>query len=263
MAGGIDWFRWYHGSVTDPKFQLVAKKASARIGDVIAIWAFVLEKASQSQDRGSVGEVDAESLDCMLGCDEGTADAVINQFYARGLLADGRLAKWEERQPKRERPEDSSSDRVRAYRARNGVSADVTPCNATQRQETPRGEESREEEKLTPPSGGAPPTDEAKPSTKAHGTRLADDWTLPETWAAEAKRILTDLGKPEINIPREADKFRDYWRGQPGQAGRKSDWLGTWRNWIRKAAEYQRGPPAKPSAIHIGAQDYAAGWGAK
>ncbi len=25
MAGGIDWFRWHHGSVTDPKFQLIAK----------------------------------------------------------------------------------------------------------------------------------------------------------------------------------------------------------------------------------------------
>lgn len=27
MAGGIDWFRWHHGSVTDPKLQLVAGNA--------------------------------------------------------------------------------------------------------------------------------------------------------------------------------------------------------------------------------------------
>ena len=24
MAGCIDWFRWHHGSVTDPKFKLIA-----------------------------------------------------------------------------------------------------------------------------------------------------------------------------------------------------------------------------------------------
>ncbi len=46
MAGGIDWFRWHHGSVTDPKFQLIAKKAGGRVGDVIAVWAALLENGS-------------------------------------------------------------------------------------------------------------------------------------------------------------------------------------------------------------------------
>ncbi len=46
MAGGIDWFRWHHGSVTDPKFQLVAHRAGVRLGDVMVVWAFVLENAS-------------------------------------------------------------------------------------------------------------------------------------------------------------------------------------------------------------------------
>ena len=38
MAGGIDWFRWHHGSVTDPKFQLVARKSKQ------ALDVFELEK---------------------------------------------------------------------------------------------------------------------------------------------------------------------------------------------------------------------------
>lgn len=49
MAGGIDWFRWHHGSVTDPKFKLIAKKkAGARVGDVIAVFSCNRAKADRS-----------------------------------------------------------------------------------------------------------------------------------------------------------------------------------------------------------------------
>ncbi|MEV6851674.1 hypothetical protein [Actinoplanes sp. NPDC051411] len=30
------------------------------------------------------------------------------------------------------------------------------------------------------------------------------------------------------------DAFVDYWKAQPGQRGRKTDWLATWRNWMRR-----------------------------
>lgn len=110
-------------------------------------------------------------------------------------------------------------------------------------------------ETTTPPDGGASPS---------AGSRLPVDWTLPDTWAAEGRRILVELNRSDIQIPLEAEKFRDHWAAQPGQKGRKSDWLGTWRNWVRKSCEFQRGPPAaKPSAIRIGQQEYAAGWGSK
>ena len=46
---GMDWFRWHHGSVTDPKFQLVARRAGASLPDVLAVWAYVLEAASQAE----------------------------------------------------------------------------------------------------------------------------------------------------------------------------------------------------------------------
>lgn len=144
MAHGIDWFRWHHGSVTDPKFALVARKASARLGDVVAVWAFVLEAASASRDRGHFGEVDAEAVDCLLGAEDGTCTAILRAMEDRGLIADGAVCAWEKRQPKRERDDDSSTDRVRAFRDRK---RHETPSNATKRQETPRGEESREEKK--------------------------------------------------------------------------------------------------------------------
>lgn len=169
MAGGIDWFRWHHGSVTDPKFQLVARKADATLPQVLSVWVFVLEKASAAEERGTFGDIDHEAVDCLFGMDDGTTAAILDQMAVRGLLADGMVANWEKRQPKRERESDSSTDRVRAYRERqrqqrpgNAKEDHETPCNAMERQETPREEESREEKKkviqvraaaLTPPVG--------------------------------------------------------------------------------------------------------------
>jgi hypothetical protein len=51
-------------------------------------------------------------------------------------------------------------------------------------------------------------------------------------------------GLSASEIRREADRFRDYWRGMPGQKGVKADWDATWRNWVRKAAP--KAAPAKP-----------------
>lgn len=144
MAGGIDWFRWHHGSVTDPKFQLVARKAGQTLGNVIAVWAFVLEAASAATERGQFGDLDCEAVDCMLGMECGATEVILAAMDVRGLIVGGAVANWEKRQPKRERTDDSSTERVRAFREKQRQDK---PCNATERQETPREEKSREEDK--------------------------------------------------------------------------------------------------------------------
>lgn len=159
MAGGIDWFRWHHGSVTDPKFGLIAKKAGARLGDVLAVWAFVLESASANEDRGTVGAVDAESLEFLLGLDDGAVYRILDAMTQRGLLgAGGVVVSWEKRQPKRER-DDSSAERTRVYRERKAsavvcddAQSHVTPCDASGDQKEPREEKSREEKKESAPA---------------------------------------------------------------------------------------------------------------
>ena len=163
MAGGIDWFRWHHGSVTDPKFQLIAKKAGVRLGDVMVVWAFLLENASGNAERGVIGALDFETLDFLLGMEDGTAARIYDTMTQRGLIdAGGRIARWDARQPKRERdpgPTEpgtpapkSSTERSREHRSRTASSApdkvtqrDATPRNANSSQETPRVEESRED----------------------------------------------------------------------------------------------------------------------
>ena len=169
MAGGIDWFRWHHGSVTDPKFQLVARKSKQALASVIAVWAFLLEQASASEERGTFGSIDGEAIDCLLGLEDGATGAILAAMGERGLVEDGSVSAWEKRQPKRERTDNTNTERSRAYRAKQHQATPEnkgeTPCNATQHQKKPRGEESREEDKeaIASSSASAQPTCDNEP----------------------------------------------------------------------------------------------------
>ena len=147
MASGIDWFRWHHGSITDPKFQLVAKKSGATLPDVLAVWTYLLEKASAAEFRGCFGETDCESVDCLFGFDDGKTEEIMLQMVERKLIADEYIVAWEKRQVKRERESDNSSDRVKAFREKQRR---VTPSNANDAQETPREEKRREDKEENP-----------------------------------------------------------------------------------------------------------------
>lgn len=161
MARGIEWFRWHHGSVTDPKFQLIARNAGVRLGDVIAAWAFILESASANTDRGVVEKIDYETLDFLLGVDGGTSARIVEAMTARGLIEGGRVSAWERRQPKRE--DDDAAERKRKQRERDEVAAmrdaqlvttDHEKSDESRRVTTShaREEERREEGIPTPPS---------------------------------------------------------------------------------------------------------------
>ena len=155
MANGIDWFRWHHGSVNDPKFGLVAKRAGASVAEVIAVWACLLEQASAAEDRGDPGTPDFEAIDFALGMNDGTARRVYERMRERELIdsSTGRIAAWEKRQPKRE--DDTAAERKRRQRERDREqkadnvtreeSRTVTHGHAHVTQCHDRGEESREE----------------------------------------------------------------------------------------------------------------------
>lgn len=79
------------------------------------------------------------------------------------------------------------------------------------------------------------------------GNRLPDGW-LPDRPVVDAMRAEC----PAVDLAAEHRKFTDYWLGQPGAKGRKTDWNATWRNWIRRSAEYRggrNGPRDGPSAF--------------
>lgn len=182
MANGIDWFRWHHGSVNDPKFGLVAKKAKARVGDVIAVWALVLEQASANTERGTFGAIDCEATDFLLDADDGTTARILDAMQGRALVDGERVTRWEERQPKRERVDTTAAERKRAQRERDserdtgndGDDADVTPSHTTSHQVTPREEKSREELKTPHTPQGGQPVEQKRKAAVSLQTFMAD-----------------------------------------------------------------------------------------
>lgn len=185
MAGGIDWFRWHHGSVSDQKFVLIARRSSASVAEVIAVWACLLEQASLADDRGCAGLPDFEAMDCALGMADGRTQAIYEAMLDRELLnADGFITSWDKRQPKRE--DDTAAERKRRQRERehelkmaetvtgsesrnvtqsHAEKADVTQKKGDVTHGHDRGEERREEiqEVATPPVNPAP-ADPARPA---------------------------------------------------------------------------------------------------
>lgn len=225
MAGGIDWFRWHHGSVNDPKFQLVAKRSGATVAEVIAVWACLLEAASTAPDRGDPGEPDFESMECALGIADGLARSIYDQMRSRDLIdpGSGRVVSWEKRQPKRE--DDTANERKRRQRERDheaslvteDTSRDVTQGHAAGMLGHAREEESREEKKEDPPATRVPRSTRKCPESFAVTAELRE-------WASEKA--------PSVDLDTETESFRDYtFRNSI------SDWSGAWRNWMRKAQQ--------------------------
>lgn len=114
-----NWLKWFHGAVTDDKWPLIARKSGQPVAVVVAVWAALLECASQSEDRGSVDDFDAESMDAVLQVQDGACAAIVAALSTgkRPRIVDGRIAKWEARQ---EEPQDPTGrERKRRQRERD------------------------------------------------------------------------------------------------------------------------------------------------
>jgi hypothetical protein len=70
------------------------------------------------------------------------------------------------------------------------------------------------------------------PAAKTRGSRLPDDFTVTAEMVQWAR-----ANCPHVDGKYETEKFCDYWRAKAGAAGTKTDWTGTWRNWLRRAEE--------------------------
>lgn len=72
----------------------------------------------------------------------------------------------------------------------------------------------------------------------SRGSRLPTDSTLAESWILEACNIRKDWDIAKVLAI--FSEFKDYWIAQPGQKGVKTDWLATWRNWVRREKGFNR-----------------------
>jgi hypothetical protein len=130
----MNWYRRYHGTCADPKFRLIARNTGIPTPFAIAAWDAVLETASANEDdRGGINGLDAEMLAMTIDCSEEQATALLAEFVRRGMIMNGRVAKWENRQ----RRSDNSAERVRRHRSGVGSNGPETgnqgngECNVT------------------------------------------------------------------------------------------------------------------------------------
>jgi uncharacterized protein YdaU (DUF1376 family) len=72
------------------------------------------------------------------------------------------------------------------------------------------------------------------------GSRLANNWILPDEW-----EYWSNKERPDLNAKQIADQFKDFWCAKPGKDGVKLDWAATWRNWVRN----QKAPKMNPADI--------------
>lgn len=66
------------------------------------------------------------------------------------------------------------------------------------------------------------------------GSRLPDGWTPARSEA----NLRVESGHGSEWLTDQLGRFRDHWAAQPGAKGVKADWDATWRNWIKRAADY-------------------------
>ena len=102
-----------------------------------------------------------------------------------------------------------------------------------------------------PIAGKAVTADTGKKSSASKGSRLPADWQLPKAWGEWALQEAPTWAPEQVR--KVAERFRDYWIAKPGREGFKADWLGTWRNWVRREAERTSAAPAR--SLSAGAPD--------
>ena len=72
-------------------------------------------------------------------------------------------------------------------------------------------------------------TETKKKRTAPRGTRLPIDWKPNAELVAWSK-----TERPDLDLRKVFEEFKDYWSSVPGSKGVKLDWDATWRNWVRK-----------------------------
>ncbi|WP_422927459.1 hypothetical protein [Singulisphaera sp. PoT] len=201
----IEWYRAYHGMPYDPKLRVIARRTGQPMPLVVAIWACLLDAASQHDPRG-VADVDAEEVAVAQDAELKAVQDIIEAFRAKGMIdGDNRLTAWSRRQHA------TSTERSQKHRASRRP-------DATARDGLQRGE-------ATGKVAGRRATQEAT-DTDAEENADSD----PET----RKPLVKSLGERNLNQGRQAG-------GREGTETRpRRTKVGFWsRCWISGTRRYK------------------------
>jgi hypothetical protein len=212
------WFRMYGEFATDPKVQMLSEADQRRYLMLLCM-------------RCSNGDVtlhdDEIAFQLRISNEQWLATKAV--LVAKGLIdGDAKPTAWE----KRQYASDSSAARVAAHRERVKQACNVTVTPPETETETETETEAETDTEVNPKELGTV-------SKKPRGARLPPDAVLSDDWLHAAQSIRNDLG--EIAIGLIFDEFKDHWIAAAGSRGVKSDWLATWRNWVRRERGFKPG----------------------
>lgn len=110
----MDWFRYHHGTTDDSKLTMLAKKIGVRRCEMTAVWAALMEHASQHVTRGHTADCDLELISFVQEIELNIVEKIYKTLEEKLLIVDGKLSNWDKRQPKRE--DDGAAERKRLQR---------------------------------------------------------------------------------------------------------------------------------------------------
>jgi hypothetical protein len=192
------WFRLYSEFAHDPKIQMLSEAMQRRYVMLLCLrCSEVLETLHETEIAFQL-RLSAEELD-------ETKQLFISKKF---IDKQWNLLNWD----KRQFVSDSSTMRVARHREKK---KQVSNSNETLQERQSNAIDTEAD------------TDK-KQNKRKFGSRLTQDWVLLKTWGEWAQQE-----RPDLDVRKVADQFKDYWIAQPGQKGVKLDWEATWRNWVR------------------------------
>ena len=237
------WVRLWHDMPTDPKWRTIARKSGQRVGDVMAVFSFMLVSAgANSDERGALCGFDVEDVATALDLDESAVVAIMDAM--QGKVLDGKkLTGWEKRQPKRE--DGTAAERKSAWKER-------------QKQQVAEAERNGTQENAAGTHGNAPEADADADAEEletnvscASGDALKPEHVV-EIWNEAAPK----LGKPAVRTltpsrrkllkdrigQYELDDFQDVFGKIERSAFLRGDsgWRGCTFDWVFKRANFQK-----------------------
>lgn len=219
------WYRAYVGTCTDPKIGAVALRAKVSRSVTVAIWHVILESAA---DANAGGKTDIDEFGIAAALCEPLEDVqrVLVCLKEANRFSDGQVVSWNRRQYE----SDTSADRTRKWRERNGDGV-VTPCDVTVT--PPEAYTDSEKKEFTGPSPVA--GDVVKKSRRKPSGVLSSDWKP----SPESVQKAQSLGLSAAEQSREVQRFRNH----AVQTDRRAvNWDAAFDNWILKAAEILKKP---------------------
>jgi hypothetical protein len=193
------WFRLYSEFAHDPKIQMLPEAMQRRYVMLLCLrCSEVLETLHETE------------IAFQLRLDEAQLLETKQLFISKNFIdKHWNILNWD----KRQFVSDSSTMRVRKYR---------------DKKKQPSNDDETLQKRPSNAIDTEADTDTDKKQNSKRGSRLANDWVLPNEWEYWANKE-----RPDLNALKVADQFKDYWCAKPGKDGVKLDWAATWRNWVR------------------------------